>query len=167
MNFQKLFLSRKTTEENLAKILRSRASGWSSFLSKYWEVEWSLPKVTMKSIRSLWLIRDTHPLFAERTHNQHSSDMIFRKSIERLGHFNTAIPLGAYVWKPIEGFIGSAMRTAEEIKRRSQLDTDLSLMVLRRQQLSLHFRAGTSDQFCIFAQRMRQNMIDWEKFCEK
>jgi hypothetical protein len=124
-------------------------------LSSYRSLEMSMP-----SNRQLSSAR-------ERKHRLQPSDMFFQGLIERAGRFDTGMVEGGCAWKTIDSFIGSAVRTDEEMKYRYQLDSDLSLMVKRRQQLSSYFNADSPDHFCVFAQRMRQNIIDWQKFTKK
>ena len=88
----------------------------------------------------------------------------FAKLIERNYFFPTGLAKGTSAWSCILGFIGSELKSEKEIKRRKKLDEDLSIHKKTRQRLSMHFVAEP-DTFCKFAERMRQNAVEFEAFC--
>ncbi|CAF1361093.1 unnamed protein product [Adineta steineri] len=142
-----------------------------TFKTTYQKIRQELQRITKLhysySYRSLVASNTESTSLTTQKYRLQSSEILFYKLIERPWCFNTAIAEGSYAWTTIDSFIGLAIRTDEEMKRRYELDFDLSLMIKRRQQLSSYFNADSLDYFCIFAQRMRQNIIDWQKFCEK
>lgn len=87
----------------------------------------------------------------------------FMKIIERNWAFNTGLAKGTTAWSTINGFIGPALKSEAEMKKRNLLDNDLSLRKKTREHLSAHFEADPST-FCIFAERMLQNIKNFEKF---
>jgi hypothetical protein len=103
----------------------------------------------------------------------------FQKIIaaNRQWSFNTGLGKGEYAWTPINGFIGVAVRTDEEMRRRAELD-DPNKMIKRRAELAKYFLetyAGTylkmtEDKmapYLQFAQRMKDNAVAFEEFCTK
>ncbi|CAF4300799.1 unnamed protein product, partial [Adineta steineri] len=142
-----------------------RMNDWLSFI-KPGKIQYNLSKNKINFKTTYQKIRQELKHQTQKYRLQ-SSEILFYKLIDRPWCFNTAMTEGSYAWTTIDSFIVLAIRTDEEIKRRYELDSDLSLMTKRRQQLSSYFNANSLDYFCIFAQRMRQNIIDWQKFCEK
>ncbi|CAF1342022.1 unnamed protein product [Adineta steineri] len=142
-----------------------------NFKTTYQKIRQELERIT--KLHSFYSYRALEASSTESTspttqkYRLQSSEILFYKLIDRPWCFNTAIAEGSYAWTTIDSFIGLAIRTDEEMKRRYELDFDLSLMIKRRQQLSSYFNADSLDYFCKFAQRMKQNIIDWQKFCEK
>ncbi len=88
----------------------------------------------------------------------------FAKLIERPSHFYTKLAKGESAWRSIAGFIGPALKSEKEMQLRKKLDSDLSICKERREQLAKHFNAEP-DTFNRFAERMRQNTLDFENFC--
>jgi hypothetical protein len=90
----------------------------------------------------------------------------FAKLIERPYSFNTGLAKGVTAWQTINSFIGPELKSEKEMQLRKKLDTDLSIRKKRRKQLAKHFEAEP-DTFNRFAERMRQNIVDFENFCLK
>ena len=107
--------------------------------------------------------KDAAAFEMKRADIQNAANVYFMKLIERHWSFKTGIPKGHTVWITINGFIGVACKSDDEIEQRKKLDTDLSLKKKRREELSAHFGAP-QDCFCKFAERMKQNIIDFENF---
>lgn len=100
-----------------------------------------------------------------KVYKQDEAIIYYQNLIKRIWHFDTSIPKGTYVWRPIQSYIGTATWTDAELMKRKQLDTDLNLMVERRQRLSLYFQADIG-HFCRFAEKMRTNIIELEDACK-
>ncbi|CAF0839072.1 unnamed protein product [Brachionus calyciflorus] len=102
-----------------------------------------------------------------------ASILDFMKSIERLSRFETNIPKGHVVWKTIDNldFNSQPPRSEKEIMRRKLLDSDLRIKKLLRINISKYFNDKyhdcEQDQFCLFAEKMLNNIQDFEDFYKK
>ncbi|CAF1433505.1 unnamed protein product [Adineta steineri] len=117
--------------------------------------------------RSSTVTKSDHALkIKESLNKQDESILYYMKLIERHWSFNTGIAKGATVWATIDGFIGAGLKSIAEQDRRQLLDSNLNIMKKRRQKLSAYFHAKP-DTFCIFAQLMRKNILDFQETCKK
>jgi hypothetical protein len=95
-----------------------------------------------------------------------SNHIYFAKLIERTYSFNTGLIKGTTAWKIITGFIGPELKSEKEMQLRKKLDTDLRIRKERRRRLSEYFKTEP-DTFEKFAEKLRQNILDFDNFCLK
>ena len=96
-----------------------------------------------------------------------SNHIFFAKLIERAYKpFNTGLVYGTTAWKTINSFISPVLKSEKEMQMRIKLDTDLSICKERRLHLSKYFKAEP-DTFEKFAEKLRQNILDFDQFCLK
>lgn len=82
-------------------------------------------------------------------------------------NYDTSLANGIVAWKTIENedFHFQPARRIKEINKRKRLDLNLKLGKKRRVELCKYFKCE-SDMFCKFAQRMLDNLKNFEAFCK-
>jgi hypothetical protein len=124
---------------------------------------------TRKKCQNACRLQVEAPLNKQIKNNETKEDsnhIYFAKLIERTYAFNTGLAKGTTAWKTITSFITPELRSEKEMQLRIKLDTDLSARKERRKRLSEYFKADL-DTFDKFAEKLRQNILDFEMFCLK
>ncbi len=148
--------------ENLYKISSDKTNLTADLQAPALIHNWILkyPLITIKNVMPFTSTGDIND--AEFTLFKHHNSGLNIKNYENFycSSLRSRFKTGTPAWKTIDGFIGTKLKSQNEIKLRKRLDSDLSLRKNRRLRLSQYFGAEP-ETFCIFAERMRKNIIEW------